>query len=950
MVNIDIELDLEENVKKKLRSCDAVVPIQSEIKIKTSEPKQERCNICRQYLKELLIYNGHPNKAVDEFITLTDEKLMLFNGNEDVDEHDERPTNKITHFSVYDMNGHLCPFDTGLIEQNKLLYFSGYVKPVYDENSLPDNGIPTKDMGPINEWYVSGFDGGEKAVVGFSTAYGEYYLMEPSPEYQPLMKVVNQKIALSKLVIEFLLDEAWQNPTYEDLLQKLAMTEELNEEILLRHAQFVCDQVVSFDAAAGDDNDEALIAIPCMRALVKIAGVNFHKKQKPQRISRGGIKKKKATHFTKATTTNLVREVFETFFPDQIAKSDDKGPRRRRCGVCEACQNPDCGTCNHCKDMLKFGGTGRSKQACKMRRCPYMAIEDAENDEDGEEQDLTVEKDVNPDEPPIPCSKRILHKVEWVDAPIFEYNDRTYYAAAKVGDITVQIEDYVLLNATIPNQPLLVARIGYMWDQESTGPTFHAHIFCRGTNTVLGETANPRELFEAGPTFHAHIFCRGTNTVLGETANPRELFEADSCENCPLGSIVRKTKVEMRIISKDWFEKGGLDNLPSQTDDDEETFFYSKRYVRDSGRFEDILQEETDETIPFTPCSACIRLTKKKREGIPTLSKDGIDWHGERYVVGTAVYLTPESFNFKTESFLEHVKTEQDIDFDLYPEYYRKTSDLVKGSNMDTPEPFCIGLIEEIVEGSTKDIKIKVRKFYRPENTHKGVFSAYQQDLNFLYWSEEETVISFSSVISKCYIAYGDGLDIPVREWTTLGPHRFYFTQAYDAKSQSYVEVPPHAAKIGIPKKGKGKGKGKSKSEIKYCETAPNWGNIDRPLKCMDVFAGCGGLSEGLHQAGIATTKWAIEKEPAAANAFKLNNPDCLVYTDDCNELLKLVMENKDGENNSRNLPKKGEVEMLVGGPPCQGFSGMNRFNAGQYSLFKNSLIVSYLSYCDYYR
>lgn len=147
-----------------------------------------------------------------------------------------------------------------------------------------------------------------------------------------------------------------------------------------------------------------------------------------------------------------------------------------------------------------------------------------------------------------------------------------------------------------------------------------------------------------------------------------------------------------------------------------------------------------------------------------------------------------------------------------------------------------------------------------------------------------------------------------------------------------------------------GKGKGKSKSEIKYCETAPNWGNIDRPLKCMDVFAGCGGLSEGLHQAGIATTKWAIEKEPAAANAFKLNNPDCLVYTDDCNELLKLVMENKDGENNSRNLPKKGEVEMLVGGPPCQGFSGMNRFNAGQYSLFKNSLIVSYLSYCDYYR
>ena len=41
---------------------------------------------------------------------------------------------------------------------------------------------------------------------------------------------------------------------------------------------------------------------------------------------------------------------------------------------------------------------------------------------------------------------------------------------------------------------------------------------------------------------------------------------------------------------------------------------------------------------------------------------------------------------------------------------------------------------------------------------------------------------------------------------------------------------------------------------------------------------------------------------------------------------------------------------MLCGGPPCQGFSGMNRFNSREYSQFKNSLVVSYLSYCDYYR
>ena len=40
----------------------------------------------------------------------------------------------ICHFSVYDKNTHLCPFDTGLIEKNKELMMSGFLKPIYDED------------------------------------------------------------------------------------------------------------------------------------------------------------------------------------------------------------------------------------------------------------------------------------------------------------------------------------------------------------------------------------------------------------------------------------------------------------------------------------------------------------------------------------------------------------------------------------------------------------------------------------------------------------------------------------------------------------------------------------------------------------------------------------------------------------------------------------------------
>lgn len=57
-----------------------------------------------------------------------------------------------------------------------------------------------------------------------------------------------------------------------------------------------------------------------------------------------------------------------------------------------------------------------------------------------------------------------------------------------------------------------------------------------------------------------------------------------------------------------------------------------------------------------------------------------------------------------------------------------------------------------------------------------------------------------------------------------------------------------------------GKGKRKSGEEKESVEPPPEWPPLESPLNCMDVFAGCGGLSEGLHQSGIAESKWAVRK------------------------------------------------------------------------------------------
>lgn len=102
-------------------------------------------------------------------------------------------------------------------------------------------------------------------------------------------------------------------------------------------------------------------------------------------------------------------------------------------------------------------------------------------------------------------------------------------------------------------------------------------------------------------------------------------------------------------------------------------------------------------------------------------------------------------------------------------------------------------------------------------------------------------------------------------------------------------------------------------------------------------------FSPCLSPAGISETLWAIEMWEPAAQAFRLNNPGSTVFTEDCNVLLKLVMSGEKTNSLGQKLPQKGDVEMLCGGPPCQGFSGMNRFNSRTYSAFKNSLVVSYL-------
>lgn len=120
-----------------------------------------------------------------------------------------------------------------------------------------------------------------------------------------------------------------------------------------------------------------------------------------------------------------------------------------------------------------------------------------------------------------------------------------------------------------------------------------------------------------------------------------------------------------------------------------------------------------------------------------------------------------------------------------------------------------------------------------------------------------------------------------------------------------------------------------------------------KPLTFIDAFAGCGGLSLGLMQAGW-TGRFAIERDKFAFSTLKAN----LLAKD---SQLKYVWPRwlpKEPIGIVELLSKYGEqlealagtVDVLVGGPPCQGFSSAGR---RKHDDPRNQLFASYLNLVD---
>lgn len=100
--------------------------------------------------------------------------------------------------------------------------------------------------------------------------------------------------------------------------------------------------------------------------------------------------------------------------------------------------------------------------------------------------------------------------------------------------------------------------------------------------------------------------------------------------------------------------------------------------------------------------------------------------------------------------------------------------------------------------------------------------------------------------------------------------------------------------------------------------------------KVIDLFAGAGGLSLGFMQTGRFEIVAAAENNPGARKTYKRNHKLARLYPDvrtiDYTELEESC----------------GEIDVVIGGPPCQGFSNANRQHTTIISM-NNRLVKEYV-------
>ncbi len=116
-------------------------------------------------------------------------------------------------------------------------------------------------------------------------------------------------------------------------------------------------------------------------------------------------------------------------------------------------------------------------------------------------------------------------------------------------------------------------------------------------------------------------------------------------------------------------------------------------------------------------------------------------------------------------------------------------------------------------------------------------------------------------------------------------------------------------------------------------------------MKVFDLFCGTGGFTKGFENSAKADfdVRFGIDILDSSVETFKLNHQHAVGLSKDIRQVRRHEVEEMTGI-------KRGELDVLVGGPPCQGFSSIRPFRSTNDDDPRNSLFEEYASFVNYFR
>ncbi|CAM0870689.1 unnamed protein product [Alopecurus aequalis] len=868
-------------------------------------------------ISEAEIANDYPLPAYYKpCITEMDEYIFGSDGSMFVD---DLPVRILNNWALYNSESRLIsleliPMKSGA-ENDIMVFGSGFMREDDDSfcstaeptqlsssssnSDKEDQGIPIY-LSPIKEWVVE--FGGSMVSISIRTDVAWYKLRQPTKQYAPWCDTVLKTARLAVSVITLLKEQTRASKlAFADVVKKIAEFESghpafistnaaVVERYVVVHGQIILQQFAVYP----DERIQRCAFIKGLGAKMeerRHTKLSMKKKSQAMRgenlnpsAKMGPVEKRK---LMRATTTRLVSKIWSDYYATHFPEDSKEGDEN-----------------NELKEIEE---------------------EQEENEDDeAEGEDKVEEEHVSRTSISKRSKKPTLNtceEIEWECQTVGKtMSGEVLYKCVRVRDLNVAVGGAVAVEDDSGES--IMCFVEYMYEKHDGTQMIHGRILQKGSQTVLGNAANERDVFITN------------NCLEFEVGDIKESVTVNF-ETIPWGHKYRKEHLEANRMERAKAEERKKKCLPVE-------YICKSLYCPEKGAFF---------TLPYDKlgtgtgtCSSC-----EERGGVEhefkILSETSFVFKNVRYNVHDFLYIRPEFFS-RAEGQGTY-KAGRNVGLKPYVVCHLQSINApTAGSKKANPE----------------STKVSVRRLYRPDDISSE--KAYSSDIRELYYSEDIMSVPVTMIEGKCEVTAKD--ELPNSNLPVVVEHAFYCEHLYDPDTGALKQLPTNVKLMALTRKAPAskKNKGKQICDEQVCSEK----DTEKCLATLDIFAGCGGLSEGLQLSGASHTKWAIEYEEPAGQAFGENHQEAAVFVENCNVILKAIMDKcgdvddcistseaseraaKLSDEKIKNLPVPGEVEFINGGPPCQGFSGMNRFNQSPWSKVQCEMILAFLSFAEYFR